>query len=85
MWIYVLTYQSPFPPPPALERYLQNLDGHRIFDKPAAHCQDIWIVKGNLSAHALVASTRAFLGDDAKIFATEANEDYAHHGIPDRI
>ena len=78
MWIYVLTYQTPLPVPPAFERYLENLNGSRVL--PA-----VWIVRGNLSAHALVASTRAFLGDESKIFVTEANEDYALHGIPNNI
>jgi hypothetical protein len=78
MWIYVLAYHSPFPVPPAFERYMENLEGRRVL-------QEVWIVRGNLSAHALVASTRAFLGDDAKIFVTEANEDYALHGIPNDL
>lgn len=79
MWIYVLTYQSPVDPvPEVFEKYLENLEGTRILD-------NVWIVRGNLTAHALVASVRAFLGDDAKIFATEANEDYAVHGIPGHL
>lgn len=78
MWIYVLAYQTPVPVPPEFERYLENLSGKRVLP-------DVWIVRGNLSAHALVASTRAFLGDNSKIFATEANEDYALHGIPNDL
>lgn len=78
MWIYVLTYQTPLPAPPEFERFLENLDGRRILT-------NFWIVRGNLTAHALVATTRAFLGDQAKIFATEANEDYALHGIPNNV
>jgi hypothetical protein len=78
MWIYILAYETPFPAPPAFERYLENLNGTRVL-------RDVWIVRGNLSAHALVASARAFLGDESRIFAAEANEDYSLHGIVDNI
>lgn len=79
MWIYLLSYQTPVDPvPAAFERYLANLEGSRILD-------NLWVVRGNLTAHALVASTRAFLGDESKIFVAEVHEDYAVHGVPGHL
>lgn len=75
MWFYILAYEPrTIVPPLQFEKYLENLHGRRLFD-------GVWMVRGNLSAHALVESSRAFLGDDAAIFAIEASDDYAVHGI----